>query len=163
MVCVSSYLLAGVTTKERPAWFRLASLDFLKNPCSVSVNGNESDSDAFFDASRHGSACLAEGRRNLAYNRRVAREKGARGRESERESERKAEVKERTRAGESVVRVPRRCVMAQRGGNTDVGIPCPLGPVPIPSTAITYNNDGPVEPVGDLTSAERREREDTAG
>lgn len=59
----------------------------------------------------------------------------------------------------SVLRVPRWCVMAQRGGNTDVGIRCPLRPVPIPSTAITYNNDGLVEPVGDLTSAGKREKE----
>lgn len=59
----------------------------------------------------------------------------------------------------SVLRVPRWCVMAQRGGNTDVGIRCPLRPIPIPSTAITYNNDGLVEPVGDLTSAGKREKE----
>lgn len=78
--------------------------------------------------------------------------------EKEKEAKRKG-----TRAGESVLRVPRWCVMAQRGGNTDVGIRCPLRPVPIPSTAITYNNDGLVEPVGDLTSAVEREKEDTAG
>jgi len=51
--------------------------------------------------------------------------------------------------------------MAQRGGNTEVGTWYPLRPVPIPSMAITYNNDGLMEPVGDLTSA--RKREDTAG
>lgn len=49
------------------------------------------------------------------------------------------------------------CVMVQRGENTEVGTWCPLRPVPIPSTAITYNNDGLMEPVGDLTLARKRE------
>lgn len=53
--------------------------------------------------------------------------------------------------------------MAQRGGNTEVGTWCPLRPVPIPSTAITYNNDGLMEPVGDLTSARKREEQAPRG
>lgn len=59
--------------------------------------------------------------------------------------------------------IPTWCVMAQRGGNTEVGTRCPLGPVPIPSTAITYNNDGLMEPVGDLTLARKRERKTPRG
>lgn len=55
------------------------------------------------------------------------------------------------------------CVMAQRGGNTEVGTWYPLGPVPIPSTAITYNNDGLMEPVGDLTLARKREKKTPRG
>lgn len=55
------------------------------------------------------------------------------------------------------------CVMAQRGGNTEVGTWYPLGPVPIPSTAITYNNDGLMEPVGDLTLARKREEKTPRG
>lgn len=50
-----------------------------------------------------------------------------------------------------------------KGGNTEVGTWYPLGPVPIPSTAITYNNDGLMEPVGDLTLSGEERREDTAG
>lgn len=53
--------------------------------------------------------------------------------------------------------------MAQRGGNIEVGTWYPLGPVPIPSTAITYNNDGLMEPVGDLTLARKREEKTPRG
>jgi len=51
----------------------------------------------------------------------------------------------------------------QRGGNTEVGTWCPLRPVPIPRTAITYNNDGLMVPVGDLTSARKREEQAPRG
>ena len=137
-----------------------------------------------------GTFCVraAEGRRNLAYNRRVpwkrtreeeeerAKDEGRRERTSawsemvKREEEGEKEREEdrdgkRTRARElGVLRVLRWCVMAQRGGNTDVGIRCPLRPVPIPSMAITYNNDGLVEARGRSDfNREEREREDTAG
>lgn len=75
--------------------------------------------------------------------------------EGEREKEKESES--------SLLRVSRRCVMAQRGGNTEVGTRCPLRPVPIPSTAITYNNDGLMEPVGDLTLARKREEKTPRG
>jgi len=44
-----------------------------------------------------------------------------------------------------------------RGKYRGIGTRYPLRPVPIPSTAITYNNVGLVEPVGDLTLARKRE------
>lgn len=84
-------------------------------------------------------------------------------RERDRESESNGEEDRERERGSSSLRVSRRCVMAQRGGNTEVGTRCPLGPVPIPSTAITYNNDGLMEPVGDLTLARKRERKTPRG
>lgn len=124
------------------------------------------------------AACTAEGRRNLAYNRRMIWEKDEMeeekrdggeegGRNREKDGWKKARLTLRTamrRERENRLSSPcisSLCVMAQRGGNTEVGTWYPLGPVPISSTAIIYNNDGLMEPVGDLTSA--RKREDTAG
>lgn len=86
--------------------------------------------------------------------------------ERERGGGEKKEIEiEREQEPESLVlRVLRWCVMAQRGGNTDVGIRCPLRPVPIPSMAITYNNDGLVEARGRSDfNRDERDREDTAG
>lgn len=76
------------------------------------------------------------------------------------EKEREREIEREQELESSVLRVPRWCVMAQRGGNTDVGIRCPLRPVPIPSTAITYNNDGLVEARGrsDFSGEERKRK-----
>lgn len=127
------------------------------------------------------SACTAEGRRNLAYNRRMLWEKDGvkeekrdgggegRGRNREKDGWKKIRLTLRT-----AVRRERKnrlsspcisslCVMAQRGGNTEVGTWYPLRPVPIPSTAITYNNDGLMEPVGDLTLARKREEKTPRG
>jgi len=70
--------------------------------------------------------------------------------------------KERERIG-SLLRVSRCALWHNEGEIPSMGTWYLLRPVPIPSSAITYNNDGLMEPVGDLTSARKREEETPRG